>query len=125
VSFVHDAERQIIEDDAAPLIFIPFNLSKSGVNQVVVKTGAGYLYGFTAVNANAAARFILLFDASVALANGAVPAASFQVAAANDKEVTWIPPRRMDQGIVLAASTTQLTLTLATAADHLFDVQYI
>jgi hypothetical protein len=36
----------------------------------------------------------------------------------------WIPPRRMDRGIVICSSTTQNTLTLG-AAEFLFDVQYV
>ena len=125
MSLVEEALRQIIEDENAPDVFVPFNYSSPTAEASrVVKTGASYLYGFTVTNANAAARFIQVFDADKLPANGAIPQISVSCATASDKQMQWIPPRRMDRGIVICASTTQNTLTLA-GADHIFDVQYV
>jgi hypothetical protein len=96
-------------------------LSKS----MVAKTGIGKLFGFTATSTNVAAQFILLFDALALPANGTVPVAAYNVAAANSVPVYYGPPgRAFSRGIVLANSTTQGTLTLG-AADTIFDVQYV
>ena len=125
MSLVSEAERTLVQDETVPSPFIPFNYSSAAAEaQARASSGAGYLYGFTVSNANAAARFILLFDSQKLPSNGDVPAASFQVAATASAGANWIPPRRMNQGIILCASTTQNTLTLATA-DHIFDVQYV
>lgn len=122
---VEEALRELVENKNAPDIFIPYNYSSQAAEiQHVVVTGASYLFGFSATNANAAARFIQIFDTDKAVANGAVPLNSYSVGAAGDKQVAWLPPRRMDRGIVIAASTTQNTLTLG-AAEFLFDVQYV
>lgn len=95
-------------------------LSKS----IVVKSGAGRLYGFTATSTNVAAQFILVFDASALPANATVPLFSFNVAAASPAGGYWGSVGRwFDRGIVLANSTTQGSLTLG-AADCLFDVQF-
>lgn len=117
--------RALLEDQNAPAVFIPFNYSSNAAEaRCKVKAGASYLFGFTVSNANVAARFIQVFDTDAFPANGAVPAVVVVCATVADKEMLWYPPRRMDRGIVLAASTTQNTLTLA-GADHVFDVQYI
>lgn len=117
--------RALLEDATVPADFVPFNYSSNGAEiQHVVKTGAAQLFGFSATNVNAAARFIQVFDTDKAVANTAVPVVSVLVAATSDKQMLWVPPRRMDRGIVIAASTTQNTLTLA-AAEHLFDVQFV
>jgi hypothetical protein len=125
VDLVEEALRAIVAGTDVPPEFIPFNYSSQGAEiQHVVKTGASYLFGFSATNANAAARFVQVFDTDKAVTNGAVPVISVSVVTVSDKQMLWVPPRRMDRGIVIAASTTQNTLTLA-GADHLFDVQYV
>lgn len=122
---VEEALRELVLDQNAPDVFVPFNYSSGSAEiQRVIKTGASYLFGFTATNSNAAARFIQIFDTDKAVVNGAVPNISVSCPTLADKEMMWWPPRRMDRGIVIAASTTQLTLTLA-AAEFLFDVQYV
>jgi hypothetical protein len=103
---------------------LPRNYSSKAAEKFCAISGAVALYGFTVSNANAAARFILLFDLEALPADGAVPNAPFQVGTVATVGAAWIPPRRMERGIILAASTTQNTLTLATA-DHIFDVQYV
>ena len=116
----------LIENRSAPEYFIPYNYSSNAAEkQALVVSGPAYLFGFTVSNANAAARFIQLFDTNAFPANGAVPNASFQVATVASVGVAFWPPRRMDRGIVLCGSSTQNTLTLAAANDHVFDVQYV
>jgi hypothetical protein len=125
VDLVETALRAIVAGEAVPDEFLPFNYSSNAAEiQHVVKTGASYLFGVSVTNANAAARFLQIFDTDKAVVNTAVPNVSVSVAAASDKQLLWVPPRRMDRGIVVAASTTQNTLTLA-AAEHIFDVQYV
>jgi hypothetical protein len=125
VNLVDEAIRAIIENDNAPAYFIPENYSSNvAETRCRAKTGAAYLFGFTVANSNAAARFIQVFDSDAFPANGAVPDICVSCPATGDKEMLWIPPRRMDQGIVICSSTTQLTLTLG-AAEILFDVQYV
>lgn len=125
MGYVDDAIRQILGGDNAPDCFIPYNYSSNGAeSRCRVTAGAAYLYGFTVTNSNAAARFIQVFDTDTFPANGAVPQVSVSCAATSDKEMLWVPPRRMDRGIVICSSTTQLTLTLG-AAEFLFDVQYV
>jgi hypothetical protein len=122
---VEEALRELIENRQAPDPFVPYNYSSLTAEiQHTVVTGASYLFGISASNANAAARFLQVFDTDKAVANGAVPNVSVSMPATGDKQLLWVPPRRMDRGIVVAASTTQNTLTLA-AAEHLFDVQYV
>ena len=94
------------------------------VNSLIVKAGPGLLFGFTATSTNVAAQFIQLFDATAVPSNGAVPLLTLNVAAANVATVAWIPGRGHTEGIVLANSTTQGTLTIG-AADTIFDVQFL
>ena len=103
-----------------PLNYASRALEKSAV----VKTGDGWLYGFTFTNTNAAARFVLVFDAHDLPANGAVPLIAKSCPLGDAVGFSWLPPRRFEAGLVLCNSTTQATLTLGTA-DSLFDAQYI
>lgn len=90
----------------------------------VVKTGDGILYGYTVTNTNAAAQYVLLFDARTVPANGAVPIFGQKVAAGDAVSGVWLPGRTFFAGIVLANSSTQGSLT-AGAADCIFDAQYL
>jgi hypothetical protein len=104
-----------------PLNFTSAALSKS----CIPKTGIGKLFGFTATSTNAAAQFVQIHDALALPGNGAVPIATFNVAAANSVSTYYGPMgRAFTRGIVIANSTTQATLTLG-AADTIFDVQYV
>lgn len=117
--------RQIVANKEAPATFVPYNYSSNAAEtRCRVVTGASLLFGFTVSNSNAAARFIQVFDTDAFPAAGAVPALVISCAAVSDREMQWIPPRRMDRGIILCSSTTQNTLTLG-AAEFLFDVQYV
>jgi hypothetical protein len=92
---------------------------------IVAKTGVGKLFGFTVTSTNVAAQFILLFDASALPADGVVPVAAFNVAAASPATGYWgSVGRAFVHGIILCNSTTQGTKTLG-AADCIFDVQYV
>jgi hypothetical protein len=125
VDLVEEALRELVENKNAPDVFVPFNYSSTVAEaRCLVTAGPAYLFGFTVTNSNAAARFIQVFDTAVFPANGAVPNISIQCAATGDREMGFLPPRRMDRGIVICSSTTQLTLTLG-AAEFLFDVQYV
>lgn len=124
-ALVEEALRELVEDQNAPTTFVPFNYSSNAVEtRALVKSGPAYLFGFTVSNSNAAARFIQVFDLQQFPANGAVPNVCVSCPATADKEMLWIPPSRMDRGIIICSSTTQNTLTLG-AAEFLFDVQYV
>ncbi len=125
MGLVDEIIRELVENDNAPGLFVPFNYSSNAVEaRCRPKTGAAYLFGFTVSNSNAAARFIQVFDTDAFPANGAVPSLCVSCPSVGDKELMWYPPRRMDRGIVICSSTTQNTLTLG-AAEFLFDVQYV
>jgi hypothetical protein len=120
-----EALRALVLDENAPATFVPFNYSSNAAEKRCrVKTGASYLFGLTVTNSNAAARFIHVFDMDSFPADGAVPNVCLQVATIASAGAQWIPARRMDRGILICGSTTQLTLTLG-AAEFLFDVQYV
>lgn len=89
-----------------------------------VKTGPGYLFGFTAYSSNVAAQWVQVFDRVGAPASGEVPVVAFKVAAASHLYQNWVPPRTFLVGIWLGNSTTGPTYT-AGAADTFFDVQFV
>ena len=100
------------------------NASRQLANFVVVKTGDGWLYGFTISNTKASAQFVQVYDAHDLPADGAVPLISKSVPASDAVGFSWLPPRRFESGLVLCNSTTQATKTIG-AADCLFDAQYL
>lgn len=89
-----------------------------------VKSGDGWLYGFTITNTKASAQFVLMFDARDLPAEGAVPLIGKSVPASDAVGFSWWPPRRFEAGLVLCNSSTQGTKTIG-AADCLFDAQYV
>jgi hypothetical protein len=89
-----------------------------------VKTGPGYLFGFTAYSSNVAAQWIQVFDCVGSPASGAVPVAAFKVAAASHLYQNWVPARTFLVGCWIGNSTTGPTYT-AGAADTFFDVQFL
>lgn len=104
---------------------LPANIHSNVLSKsLVVKSGQAILYGFTALNTNAAQQFILVFDAQALPANGIVPAVAFTIAGAANLGVNWIPGRTFRSGIVIANSSTADTLTIG-AADCFFDAQYV
>lgn len=125
LSLVDQAVAQILTGTAAPTRPIPYNVwSNAHVARLNVKTGPGYLYGFTAYSSNVAAQFVLVFDSSTAPASGAVACAVFKVSAAANVAANWIPPRAFEAGIWICNSSTEPTLT-AGSADCSFDAQYV
>lgn len=93
-------------------------------NSLIVKPGAGILYGFTVSSTNAAAQFVQVFDAAAVPADGAVPILSISVPATNGTGFNWIPGRTFQVGIVLCNSSTQASKTIG-VADCLFDAQFV
>lgn len=112
----------------------PVNASSTAYsNSIVVKSGAGMLFGFAIYSSKTAAQWIQLFDSATIPADGAVPNAIWVVGAGNGAtplaaavlNVTWtFPGRFFDRGLVLVNSTTGPTKTIG-AADTWFDAQYI
>lgn len=114
--------RSLLGED--PLRF-PLNYaSRKLENFAVVKTGDGWLYGLTVTNTKATAQFVLVFDASVLPADGAVPLIGKSMQAGDAFAASWLPPRRFEAGLILCNSSTQASKTIG-GADCLFDVQYI
>lgn len=105
--------------------FPPNYVSRALEAFAVAKTGDGGLVGFTVTNTNASAQFVLLFDASILPADGAVPIAGWSVPGAGTLNMGWNPyPRGFYAGLILCNSSTQASKTIG-AADCLFDVQYL
>jgi hypothetical protein len=103
----------------------PFNRhSIAYANSLIVKSGPGVLFGFTAYSSNVAVQFILVFDANTVPADGAIPSVVFTVGATANLGTNWIPGRTFFSGIVLCNSTTGPTKTIG-AADTFFDAQYL
>ena len=89
-----------------------------------VKSGDGWLCGFTVTNTKAGAQFVQVFDARDLPADGTVPLISKSVPASDATGFLWIPPRRFEAGLIICNSSTQGTKTLG-SADCLFDAQYL
>jgi hypothetical protein len=106
---------------------LPLNASTNGAaNALLVKSGAGTLFGFSALNTGVPAAFVHLFDTGQQPVNGTVPMFAFPIAGTPG----FITPsfgvygRAFRSGIFLAVSTTAAALTLATAV-FLLDAQYV
>ena len=104
------------------------NASSGGlVNKILAISGRARLFGFSGVNTNASAQFILGFDlerGSVP-ANGAVPDFVTKAPANDNFWMRWAPSwREQFQGLWLCNSSTAGSLTIG-AADCTFDVNYI
>ncbi len=104
----------------------PLNASSNAAAaSLVVKSGAGRLFGFTVYNSAGAAQFIQLHDSQVLPADGAVPVFVVKVATVVDKGVFWGDwGRFFNRGIVICNSSTFATKTIG-AADCFFDAQYL
>ena len=94
-------------------------------NAHAVKSGPGYLFGFTVYNSKGSGQFIQVFDSSTLPAEGAVPETFFDIATVVAKGVQWLPlGRSFLRGIYLVNSSTGPTKTIG-SADCFFDAQYI
>ena len=93
-------------------------------NHRVVKSGSGFLIGLTGYSSNAAAQFVLIFDAATVPADGAVPVVVIDVAATSNFSLSYTPLGRVFQrGIVVCNSSTGPTKTIG-SADTWIDAQY-
>jgi hypothetical protein len=101
----------------APPDGFPDNGTTQGlVSSLVLATGRRRLFGFQGVNNNAAATFVLVFDATALPSNGAVPRMWVRAAGSDNFSAYFGSTGRwFDQGIVIANSSTLATLTLSTA----------
>ena len=90
----------------------------------VVKPKPGVLYGVTGYNSKGSAQFILIHDAALVPAEGAIPAVVISVAAASSFSLDFgALGRAFKNGIVLVNSSTGPTKTIG-SADCWFDAQY-
>lgn len=93
-------------------------------NSLAVSSGQSKLWGFSGFNSNAAAQFILVFDANSVPPNGAIPDFVMKAPASDNFWVSWAPHYRWhSEGIVICNSSTAATLTIG-AADCWIDCQW-
>ena len=79
--------------------------------------------GFQVYNSNAAARFVCVLEGGSLPPDGTVPLFTLDAAAQSPVGMSFTPNGRFcENGLTLALSTTDTTLTAA-AADGLFDIQ--
>lgn len=116
---------EVLRGEEGGSVNLPNSKHSNGyASSIVVKPGAGILYGFTVYNSNASAQFVQVFDLADLPADGVIPACLFSVAATSDKGVEWLNGRPFLTGCVLCNSSTGATKTIG-AADCFFDVQYL
>ena len=119
---------RIAENTTPPADPVYDNARSNGLaNTLVVSSGACKLFGFSGVNTNAAAQFILGFDLSrnAAPVNGTVPDFVTKAPASDNFWMSWAPNWRQQRlGLVLCNSSTANTLTIG-AADCTFDAQWV
>ncbi len=98
-------------------------------NQAVLKASAGTVYRLYCYNKNASTRFFQIHNKATAPVNTDVPVTSFPVASntALVIDITFwgASGRACSTGIAWAFSSTEATLTLATAADQTSAVGYL
>jgi hypothetical protein len=117
----HEVGRAMFGENAGRL---PLNNPSAALEAFrVVKTGDGWLCGFTVTNTKASVQFVLVFDARDLPPEGAVPLIGKSLPASDALGMIWIPPRRFEAGLVLCNSSTQGSKTIG-SADCLFDAQY-
>lgn len=94
-------------------------------NALVVKSGAGKLFGFSVYNSSASSQWIQIFDVAKIPAEGARPDAIFVVATATNLGVFYgLPGRSFNAGCVIVNSSTGPTKTIG-SKDCFIDAQYI
>ena len=105
-------------------LYVPTNYYRPALAASIVLPGHLLVYGFTVYNSNAAAQFVLMFDANALPADTAVPIFPLNAATKTLAGVSWTPQgREFLEGLVLCNSSTDTTKTIG-AADCFFDVQY-
>ncbi len=92
-----------------------------------VKAGAGRLVKLTAVNTNAAARFLWVFDSAAADAGTPVcpPIALGTAAAQTPADLNWAFGKKFALGLRVHSSSSQATFTASTTADLLIAASFI
>ena len=99
------------------------------VNQSVLKASAGTVYKVYCYNKNAATRFFQIHNKATAPVNADVPIESFPIAAntalITDSTFWGATGRVCSAGVSWAFSSTESTLTLATASDQSSSVGYL
>jgi hypothetical protein len=108
----------------APPDGFPINTSTDALAaSLIVAAGRRRLFGLQGVNNNAAATFVLIFDAVTVPANGAVPKLPVRAAGSDNFSAYFgTAGRWFDRGIVIVNSSTLATFTASTA-DLWLDVQ--
>jgi len=99
------------------------NMNPGVLQSSVAIPGHILVGGFTVSNTNVAAQFIWIFDAHDVGSLPSTPCYWVAVAGSGDREISYLPPREFNTGIVLANSTSATTFT-AGVADCFFDVQF-
>ena len=92
----------------------------------VVSTSNSIFYSAALSNKGSSNLYLMVFDASSLPANGTVPTMPpLLVGTTGTRSISNIPlPDKFSTGIVVAASTTQESLTVSTGTDCFFYVQY-
>lgn len=86
----------------------------------VVSASACLVSKIRVQNINGATRYVHIFNAAALPGNGTVPTVMFTLTANSGGEVVFpIPTDRFSTGLVVAASSTQGTLTISATADFL------
>jgi hypothetical protein len=112
------------EHELSAELYVPTNFYRPALAASIVVPGHVLVYGFTVYNSNAAAQYVLMFDASALPADTAVPILATNAATKTLVGVSWTPQgREFLEGLVLCNSSTDTTKTIG-AADCFFDVQY-
>lgn len=104
----------------------PLNASAAAyVASMVIKPGAGKLFGLSGYNSKASAQFIQLFDSATLPAEGAIPKIVFTVSATSNFSADFgVYGRSFINGICLVNSSTGPTKTIG-SADIWADAQYL
>lgn len=92
-------------------------------NSRVLKNSAGWLWSFSVHNKNNSPQWVMLFDLTALPANATVPKMVWPIGAQDTLEIEYLIGRYCGTGIVLAASSTEASLTVATDASVLIDGQ--
>ena len=106
------------------LFGVPTNFYRPALTASIFIPGHLLVYGFTVYNSNAAAQYVLMFDANAVPADTAVPILALNATSKQLAGVSWTPQgREFLEGFVLCNSSTDTTKTVG-SADCFFDVQY-
>ena len=115
-------------DTKLPSNFVNSPINFGASNQAVLKASAGAVFKVYCYNKNAATRFFQIHDKATAPINTDIPIESFPIAANTalilDSTFWGATGRVCSAGVAWAFSSTEATLTLATAADQSSSVGY-